>query len=154
MRMLAKMSNHVATHAAAVLALMSLLAGCGGPGYELAPVSGQVLLDGQPLADAHLTFEPLAVAGQPSIPGVGSIGITDSEGRYTLETVDSHSGAVVGTHRVWITTAYATEGDPHDDFAPTPEDRVPPAYRDGSLRFEAPPEGADNANFVLHSSPP
>jgi hypothetical protein len=52
--------------------------GCGGVKYV--PVSGVVTLDGKPLANAMVLFQPIGDQG-----GVGSTAKTDSEGRYKLE---------------------------------------------------------------------
>ena len=81
-----------------------LLAGCGGGGDqpELGEVEGTVTLGGTPLAGATVMFQP--DTGRPSI------GITDSEGHYTLNYKEDVPGAVVGKHTVSITTYQ--EGDP------------------------------------------
>ncbi|UUO07368.1 carboxypeptidase-like regulatory domain-containing protein [Blastopirellula sp. J2-11] len=71
--------------------------GCGGASYDVAPVTGQAMLDGKPLPAACVRFLP-QVAGRPASA------ITDQEGRYELRyTVDSY-GAPPGTYRVEITT--------------------------------------------------
>ena len=67
-----------------VLCLLSMvlacaLSGCGGgASYELVPVSGRVTLDGQPLANARVSFQP---ARDQSDPGPGASGVTDAEGK-------------------------------------------------------------------------
>jgi hypothetical protein len=135
----------------AVLGLcLATVFGCGKSSHPIAPVSGQVTLDGQPLADAHVTFQPMASA-DGGLSGVGSVGVTDAEGKFTLRTVKpKENGAVVGTHRVWITTSYKDEkDDPHNDSHTPKRDRVPSRYQDGSLTFEVPPEGTDQAKFQL-----
>src|SRR5690606_492951 len=74
-----------------------------------APVSGVVTLDGKPLADAKLIFEPIGddkgtAAGKPSY------GRTDEAGRYTLSSpIAGEQGAAVGPHRVRIVTMKAGE---------------------------------------------
>lgn len=72
------------------------LCGCGGQGDRppLGAVRGTVTLDGQPLADAQVTFAP--ESGRPSI------GRTDSAGRYELTYVMATKGAKVGRHRVFV----------------------------------------------------
>src|SRR2546423_8011399 len=76
-------------------------AGCGGS-EKIVPVSGVVKLNGQPLANAHVSFQPTASGNNPKA-GVGSYGVTDASGKYWLKTADTDStGAVVGTHRVEI----------------------------------------------------
>jgi len=73
-------------------------AGCDSHG--LAPVSGRVTMDGKPLADVYVVFEP--ADGRPN-PGMGSIGKTDADGHYSLHQIQpDRAGAVVGRHRVTI----------------------------------------------------
>ncbi len=126
------------------------MAGCGGESFDLAPVAGQVTLDGEPLPDALVTFQPIAQPGQRETPGPGSYGHTDSQGRYTLKTVgEDRPGAVVGPHRVFISAAKA---DPNEDpSAPgrPVEDPVPAQYRNGALSFTVSPEGTESADFRL-----
>src|SRR5262249_34965527 len=85
----------------ALLALALPAVGCGG-GPKVAPVSGRVTLDGQPLAGASVNFQPLS-DGNNLNPGPGSYGKTDADGRYSLRVVvDDRPGAFVGKHRVEI----------------------------------------------------
>src|SRR5690348_3214851 len=77
----------------AVLAL-----GCGP---RFAPVSGKVTLNGQPLAHASISFQPIAPEGVTD-PGPGSAGTTDEKGDYTLQATTGQKGALVGKHRVRI----------------------------------------------------
>jgi hypothetical protein len=131
-------------------ALWSLaLVGCGGDA-AIAPVSGVVTLNGQPLVDASVTTQPIAAEGQPT-PGIGSWGRTDAEGRYQLELVEPPTpGAVVGRHRVTITRNSPGGADPWSDSPVVQRDRKWPAqYTDGSLVLEVPPEGLENADFNL-----
>lgn len=71
-----------------------LIAGCSGSNYPpLGKVHGMVTLDGKPLADVMVNFQPVA-------PGRSSVGITNGEGRYELSFTESAAGAVVGAHDV------------------------------------------------------
>ncbi len=86
------------------IALASALPGCGPTGYVLAPVSGRVTIDGEPVKDVRIAFEPIADATR-KIPGPEAIAITDDDGRFTLYTTDEERrGAVVGKCRVRIWT--------------------------------------------------
>jgi len=87
----------------AIVGLSAALTGCGGgPGVEIAPVSGRVTLDGRPVKGAYVEFIPKK-GGRPSG------GITDEEGRYTLQYSLDDVGAVLGPARVLVTT-----GDPEN----------------------------------------
>ena len=87
-RMLLRSSN--------LLALCLLGSGCGG-NSEIASVSGTITLDGTPLAQASVTFQP--DKGRPSHGG------TDDKGFYTLTYSMQEKGAVIGPSTVRISTA-------------------------------------------------
>jgi hypothetical protein len=89
-----------------VLVCATGLIGCG-TGESYVPVSGLVTLNGEPLGDAKLIFEPIGnedgnAAGKPSY------GRTDLNGNYSLECpIAQQAGAAVGEHRVRIITLKA-----------------------------------------------
>jgi hypothetical protein len=128
--------------------LSLLLAGCGGP-YSVAPVSGRVTLNGQPLAKAAVVFQPVAVQGNIN-PGPGSGGFTDADGRYTLTLTGKDTpGAVVGKHKVRITLV--PQSDPNDDTS-RPTRQLPGRYnRDTKLEFDVLRGGTRSADFELKS---
>jgi hypothetical protein len=124
--------------------------GCDRSPYVIVPVSGTVTLDDEPLADALVSFQPIG-ATTSSEPGPGSFGRTDEEGRYTLQIVEpDQPGAVVGPHRVLISTATSGGGDGDR----TVGERVPRRYRDGKLQFTVPDGGTSEADFELHTVEP
>jgi len=100
--MFLKLSLHIL-----VIAALFSLTGCGGDGTapELGTVTGTVTLDGDPLPDATVLFQP--ETGRPSV------GITDSDGKYSLKYIEAE-GAKVGKHTVSITTRRGG-GDVGDD---------------------------------------
>jgi hypothetical protein len=124
------------------------LAGCGGSKYPTAPVSGTVRMNGKPLPDAALTFQPIG-------GGMASVAATDQDGRYTLEFYDSgQPGAVVAKHRVVIRTHRRsnTEDTSSDVSNPQLRDPIPQRYNDNTeLTMEVPAEGTDSADFDLKS---
>jgi hypothetical protein len=132
------------------------LAGCGGVSFHSAPVSGKVTLDGNPMADVQVLFQP--AGSESGNPGPGSQGITDARGRFTLRTVDgSRKGAVPGKHKVILmyvdpNAPDEETGEGPDAEAAAPQFKLPPNARDGSLEFTVPEGGTDQANFELTSS--
>jgi hypothetical protein len=145
------MDRYVGCGCLCVVCCLSLLAGCGGPKYQTAPVSGRVTLDGRPLASAHVSFQPIA-PGKPD-PGPGSFGRTDANGNFRLETIGVHKdGAVVGQHIVRISPYQPDQGLKDDDVRPR-DTTLPAQADDGSLRFEVPPGGTDRADFAITSRP-
>ncbi len=77
-------------------AIMLTWAGCGGGDRpDLGRVHGVVTLDGEPLAEAFVHFDPGTVRG--------STGVTDANGRYELIYIRNTKGAAIGEHTVRIT---------------------------------------------------
>src|SRR5262245_49245216 len=101
-----------------VLLAALALPGCGKTNLKVAPVSGIVTLDGNPLKRASVTFLPKA-GGRPSF------GVTNDQGRYILEYSLQELGAEVGACTVKITTQ--SSGD--DSGAKATKELVPKRYR-------------------------
>jgi len=132
-----------------LLAAALFTLGCGGSD-KVVPVSGTVKLNGQPLANAHVSFQPTASGNNPKA-GVGSYGNTDASGNYSLKTADTdQAGAVIGTHRVEINLKVETD-DRDPKTRPLPK-QLPPKYnRNSELEFKVPAGGTSAANFDLMS---
>lgn len=127
-----------------VVVMAGLLAGCGGS--HLVPVSGKVTLDGQPLGDVTVTFQPQA-SGTGTEAGTGSFGATDTGGTFALRSsLDDQPGATVGRHRV----TFASRGEVASDAGGVAE-KIPARYRTEGLEFDVPAGGTDRANFELSS---
>jgi hypothetical protein len=60
----------------------------------MAPVSGQVTIDGKPLTTGVVRFAPEG--------GRASQGAIDKQGRFTLGSYEAADGALLGSHRVMI----------------------------------------------------
>ena len=146
-----------------LLFMIPVLAGCGGDD-RVAAVHGIVKLDGDPVADASVTFMPKE-GGRPAF------GITNAEGAFELTTFESGDGALIGRHVVTImavdeTTNSKAEAlaEEHGSLAEVmhprsmtkQEWRIPPRYSEddsSGLEFEV-VRGADNqADFLLSTKP-
>lgn len=132
-------------NAIAFMSVIPLLfsVGCGGGGADdqpdLGTVTGVVTLDGQPLANVMVAFNP--TQGRPSM------GKTDETGKYELGYIRDSKGAVIGTHTVSITT-------PQE--APTPagqtyKDPIPAKYNSKTTLKEDVKAGDNTINFDLDS---
>jgi len=122
--------------------LAGAVAGCsGGGGPPLGRVSGVVTLDGEPLAEAIVTFAPS--------PGRPSLGITGSDGRYTLAYTAEQTGAMIGDHVVRISTERYVER-PGGAVEQMPE-RVPPQYNTQSKLTATVKAGENDLPFDLRS---
>lgn len=136
-----------------VLGLALVLAlGCGS--RKFAPVSGKVTLNGQPLAGATVSFQPIAPEGSVEA-APGSVGKTNEKGEYTLKAATGENGAWVGQHRVIISSLDPKVGE-GDERAPRGgwplADKVPEKYSQDPkqmLTFTVPAGGTDKADFAL-----
>lgn len=102
---------------------VSTLVGCDSTAIDysqlkLVPVSGNVTLDGKPLAGVRVRF-----VGND---GSGSDGVTDAEGNYTLRYDSNQTGATPGTKKVIITSAVGGAVD--DPDAAIDDERIPARY--------------------------
>lgn len=144
----------------AVVLVSCLLIGAIGcsKDYETVPVSGRVTLDGNPLANVGITFVPLAEDKQDPNIGPGSLGKTDADGHFTLQTVEGDKGAVPTEHIVRMSAPVSQGGSGTGDELAAPartekKSELPRSAQDGTLRFAVPPEGTDQADFELTSDP-
>jgi hypothetical protein len=125
--------------------------GCGGS--KVGSVSGTVKLDGEPLANAVVLFQPLG-DGELN-PGVGSIGRTNEKGEYGLRLIDGAKGAVVGKHRVEISCPIDDgQNNPDEDRATKPPNKIPDRYHAGSKMTYEVKSGDNKADFDLTSDKP
>jgi hypothetical protein len=129
------------------LLLAPAVIGCGRAQPKLAPVSGRVTVQGKPLANVNVTFQPTAKAGSGAEAGMGSSGTTDGSGRFQMKTFDNKPGAVIGTQVVGLAVKNAQARDSDVWGAAKTASPLPPRASDGSLKFEVPPGGTDKANF-------
>ena len=75
----------------------ALIAGCGDrSGLDLAPVSGTVTYNGEPLDHGQVVFIP----GE-GVPGPSAVGEIGPDGSFRMKSAD-YDGAAVGTHKVTV----------------------------------------------------
>ena len=85
-------------------------------------VSGTVLLDGQPVADASVSFR------SATADTIGATGRTADDGSFTLTTFVSGDGAIAGHHKVTVLKVDQTPDDPSysDVDSPNYGKEIPP----------------------------
>ena len=122
--------------------------GCGGgSGLDVAPVTGKVTLDKQPLANARVLFSHTSMRE--------SVGVTDDKGQYTLKS-GPYASALVGSHKVKITTAReaVTEHSETEGYKTVQEavaEKLPPKYNtESELKAEV-KAGGNTIDFALSS---
>lgn len=88
--------SHSTRWLAALLSLLgaAVLTGCSDGRPARAPVSGQVLIDGQPLTCGYLRLIPTDTR-----PAGGRIG---PDGRFQLGCFEKQDGSPLGTHKVTV----------------------------------------------------
>lgn len=133
-----------------LLALFALLAlvGCKpNSRFDTHPVSGLVLVDGEPAGDVVVRFHhrDLGVTGDARSPA----GKTDPEGRFQLTTAVDAKGAVAGTYRVSFAWMSGNELTSTDRFAGSYSD---PAT--SGVEVDVPRGGVDLPPIHLSSQGP
>lgn len=122
-----------------------LVVGCSGSDTPpLGYVSGKVTLDGKPLEGAEITFQPSE--GRPSTA------TTDADGNYTLIYSAEADGALLGEHKVVITTqrdAISSEGVGED--VEGREELLPAKYHSETELKKTIESGSQEINFELTS---
>lgn len=78
----------------AALAALSVASGCGDGRPKRVPVSGQVLIDSQPLGFGIISFVP-----ENDRPSTARL---DKQGRFTMSCFEPGDGVIVGRHAVEI----------------------------------------------------
>ena len=143
---------------AAVFVIMPFV-GCNSSRFEFAEVQGRVLLDGEPVNDAKVVFMPTAIT-EDGLSGPYSQGRTDTDGRFTLSSVEERSriGAVVGQHKIVVSTKKARR-DPNlldVEIIDSPETipRQYTYYKRTPLTYDVPRGGTDSAELLLESTSP
>lgn len=82
-----------------VLLGVAAIVGCNDPQFERVPVSGQVLVDGEPLSYGYVRFYPAGARA--------SGGRLDEQGRFVLTSKKKGDGVVLGTHPVSVSAGEA-----------------------------------------------
>jgi hypothetical protein len=116
----------------AVLILLALVPGCA---RKMVKVQGKVLLDGQPVEGATVSFQPDEESGPPAS------GLTGSDGVFRLTTHTSGDGARPGNYKVVITKTSTGSGDSPD--GPMDKEAMKAAwekYAAGMKSRKAPPK--------------
>lgn len=117
--------------------------GCGGGAKtpEVGTVTGLVTMDGTPLPNVNVGFElQSATGGRPSIAR------TDESGNYTLNYNETTQGALIGTHKVTVSTPQEAP-DPSGRF----KDPIPAKYNTKSELTKEVKAGSNVINLELTS---
>lgn len=118
------------------------LVGCGGERGELAPVSGTVTLNGEPVTHGHVFAKPMS--------GRTAVGRIQPDGSFTLGTHTYADGAQIGEHTLTLAPPRSDEG------APPPDAIVPPTKytspRTSGLRMVVPAEGLTDYQIELEGT--
>ncbi len=93
-------------------------AGCGSSQPSTYPVTGTVTYQGKPLEGANVGFSATDENTR------GAIGVTDSQGKYSLTTFEKGDGAMAGTFKVTVSK--------FDGPAPAPVEMADPSADTGS----------------------
>ena len=124
----------------AACSLLALLpAGCGSGKPKTYPVAGSVTYNGQPLANAVVTFIPSS--GRPTA------GITNAQGEFTLPT-----GALPGANKVTVAEPAIEMKEGDYSVPPETPPRFPVNYTDpnqSGLQFDVKPDAENKYAIEL-----
>jgi hypothetical protein len=118
--------------------------GCSRGGAPLGEVRGTVKLDGKPVPQALVTFQPTGNVG------TYSAAYTDASGEYRLVYSRTRHGAWVGEHEVTISTAVEV-ADENGRTKRNPE-RIPARYNKRTELIRQVSARANRIDFDLESS--
>ena len=129
------------------LAALVALVGCNDR-PDMAPVTGRVLYNGQPLPYGSIVFQP--PRGQLAAAAI------QTDGSFRLSTFAENDGAIVGPHKVSV-TCYTSQRPSEKTQkkvgeATLGELLIPSQYtflEQSGLSAEVPPSGADDLVFEL-----
>ncbi len=145
----------VGVFCAAAAVAGTLSGGCSKAPYKVVPVSGKVTLDGNPVPNLAVFFQPV-VSDSSTDPRPASVGRTNDQGEYELTVPDpsgSKKGALVGKHRVAFTRSQPSTGPSSDmgvRMTPNPVlDPVLLRFQKSPWEVEVPSAGTKLMNFEL-----
>lgn len=125
------------------LLLALVAAGCGPGRPALHGVTGEVSLDGKPVAGAGVLFCP--EGGRPAAA------VTDDQGRFRLRTWRDADGTLAGTHVVCVTKTVPTAAESDNPY-PESKNILPSRYASpltSPLRADVSPANNNFFHFVL-----
>ncbi|MGN6544923.1 MAG: hypothetical protein ACTHK7_07725 [Aureliella sp.] len=76
-------------------------------------VTGKVTMGGAPVPGATVTFSPITQGNPPAL------GVTDTQGVYTLTTYDSGDGAVAGEYKIMVSKSAPSAAPAEPQHDPT-----------------------------------
>jgi hypothetical protein len=81
---------------------LGFASGCGpGGSFPVAPTTGRVQCEGQPVPHVTVFFEPLQT-GKSALVGKQGVAFAEADGTFAISTYGNNDGAVVGRHRVRV----------------------------------------------------
>lgn len=140
--MILSRTSHVSCTFVLVVLLSGISCNLGNSDLpDLGRVTGKVTLDGRPLTDAMVTFQPSS--GRPSV------GRTDTEGQYVLDYMANQPGAKVGSHQVMIRKEVEAKSSQGETIY---KETLSPDYNQKTTLTAEVQPGPNDIDFSLSSS--
>jgi hypothetical protein len=125
------------------ISLIALAIGCNREGLPgLGRVTGTITMDGKPVPNALVSFEPVDGSGATAM------GRTDEQGKYELWYSRGNKGAKTGEHLVRINT-YEETGE--DDGRQIQRETIPARYNAKTELKATVKSGSNTLDFELKS---
>ncbi len=144
---------HRKLFALAITAFIATTLALSGCGPKTVPVSGKIVVDGQPAANIRVVFQ--SASNEATVPPTAT-GLTNENGEYSLSLAEKKKhGAVPGPYVVYLTWSDPeADANPVEGMTVANESpyKLPPRANSGELRYEGPPKGAKDADFTFDSS--
>jgi len=121
------------------VAVVVFAVGCGGE--PTATVTGKVTIDGRPVANLEVSFNPKEAG-----TGTTALGFTDADGNYKLSYPGGKTKIPVGEYTVSIVPAET------DEAQSRPPVIIPPCYNTATKLTASVKPGANTIDFPLKSS--
>lgn len=139
--------------ALAITAFVATSLALSGCGPKTVPVSGKIVVDGQPAANIRVVFQS---ASKEALVPPTATALTNESGEYSLSLAEKKKrGAVPGPYVVYLTWSDPeADANPVEGMTVANESpyKLPPRANSGELRYEVPPKGAKDADFTFDSS--
>ena len=134
-----------------LVALFVVGCGTGEKVPEIVPVTGTIMMDGQPLDQVKVTFMPNGEAGNQNARS--SWGETDENGKFVLVYQlpgSERDGASVGAHKVVLRDLIPNRARDEEGGGPLPKRRFLRKYSSATTTdLEANVKAGDAADFVF-----
>jgi hypothetical protein len=125
-----------------------------GCGTKMVSVSGTITLDGKPIQDCRVLFQPKTTSAAETLADPAS-GLTDQNGKYQLSPLDKKRKSGIAPGDYIVKFGWQNPNPPINETEPQPKPpyKLPEEVQMKGLPFTVPANGSANADFQFVSTP-